>query len=67
MDYCNFCGKELDMLDKMEGIDLVKRIGYGSRYDLHDLKLKLCCNCMDSCLDILIEKCAINPLSEYDI
>ena len=67
MAYCNFCGKKLDELDEQSGLDLVKRIGYGSSYDLHDLKLKLCCECMDECIDFLVEKCVRNPLEEYEI
>ena len=55
---CNLCGKTFDLWDEQEDFSIYKRrIGYGSRYDDHELKLNLCCDCMDRIIDM----CVIHP------
>ena len=55
---CNLCGYVFDRFDTHQNATIHKLIGYGSKYDGQNLDLNLCCKC----LDILIEKCKINPL-----
>lgn len=57
--YCNKCGKKLDMWDEQEDFSMQRQLGYGSRYDGDTLDLDLCCSCMDG----LIESCAIPPVN----
>lgn len=58
---CNMCGKDFDEWDNQENFAIVSYlIGYGSKYDGSALRLDLCCDCMD----MLIEKCKLNPLIE---
>lgn len=60
---CNKCGKELDIYDKMEDFKLHKpKIGYGSKYDCDELRLNLCCDCMDA----FIDSCAVSPIIEHE-
>ena len=60
---CNKCGKEFDMWDESESNYIHKKLGYGSRFDGDDLKLHLCC----SCLDDIIDSCVVTPIVESDI
>lgn len=57
---CNMCGKKFDFWDEQEDFHFYGRIGYGSRYDEHDLRLDLCCECMDK----LIDMCVIHPTTD---
>ena len=57
---CNMCGRELDFYDEQADYSIHTRIGYGSKYDGHDLNVTLCCDCMD----IIIDECSVSPLSE---
>lgn len=59
---CNLCGKNFDFLDEQENFSIYTRIGYGSKYDDEQLKLDLCCECMDNLIDL----CVISPVSEHD-
>ena len=56
--YCNKCGKRLDPLDVQEEFSFHKRLGYGSKYDMRELNLDLCCDCMDK----IIDECVIPPI-----
>lgn len=56
--YCNKCGTKLDSLELQQGFSMVRRIGFGSKYDGDVLSLRLCCNCMDE----LIDSCMVSPI-----
>ena len=56
--YCNVCGKEFNEWDAQENFSIKKRIGYGSKYDMQDLELDICIDCMDK----LIDRCRISPI-----
>lgn len=57
---CNLCGKNFDFWDEQEDFSIYTRIGYGSKYDDEQLKLDLCCECMDK----LIDRCVISPVAD---
>lgn len=58
---CNMCGKELDLWDEQENFSVVNyNIGFGSKYDGCELRLDLCCDCMDK----IIDQCKISPVKE---
>ena len=61
--YCNKCGKGFgfeENQDANEDFSIHTIIGYGSKYDECYLDLNLCSSCMDE----LIDQCAISPI--YD-
>lgn len=66
--YCNKCGKQIgfkrDAGDKYSQdynvFSVHTYIGYGSKYDTQYLSLDLCSSCMDE----LIDSCAITPVEE---
>ena len=62
---CNMCGKAFDIWDKQENFSFDHRIGYGSTYDLHRIKIDLCCQCFDKAVEWIIPQCKHNPISEY--
>lgn len=64
---CSMCGKELDEFDLQENFSFKRYIGYGSRFDMHFLDVRLCCSCMDKIFDTILPMFKINPLSEYEI
>ena len=55
------CGREFDFLDEQESFHFYSRLGYGSRYDNHTLRLDLCCKCMDQ----IIDSCKLSPVTDY--
>ena len=58
--YCNLCGKEMNFWDIQEEFSIKSSsIGYGSKHDGDALELDLCCDCMDE----LIDRCKINPIT----
>lgn len=57
-NFCNKCGKKLDIWDIKENFSIKKTIGYGSKYDGDELSIDLCCDCMDE----IIESCVIPPV-----
>ena len=57
--FCNVCGKPLDIFDFQEEFRLQRSLGYGTKYDGEYLDIRLCCDCMDE----LIDKCVISPIS----
>ena len=62
---CNMCGRDFDMWDEQDGLMVNQRLGYGSRFDGHNLQLDLCCVCYDELMgEYLLPKCRINPMSE---
>lgn len=54
------CGKEFDCWDEQENFHFYSVIGYGSKYDEHELQLDLCCNCMDQ----IIDSCKLKPVTD---
>lgn len=56
--YCNFCGKPLDEWDLQEDFSIHTIVGYGSKYDLTEVHLQLCCKCFDKIAD----ECKISPV-----
>jgi len=60
--YCNMCGKKLDEFDLNQHFYLNKIVGYGSKYDGEEIRLRLCSDCMDD----LIDSCAVSPVCYKD-
>lgn len=60
--YCNLCGKEFgrDTQDYNGTFSIHTTIGYGSKYDGCELELDFCSSCMDK----IIEACAITPVCD---
>lgn len=59
---CNMCGKEFDRCDE-ENFSFHSMISCGSKYDMFEFDLDLCCDCMDRMLDAyLIPECKYYPL-----
>lgn len=54
---CNVCGTQLDMWDRANGVTVEEILGYGSRYDLHRVKVRFC----HSCFDALLDSCKVSP------
>lgn len=63
---CNMCGKTFDFWDEMENLCFDNHIGFGSSYDLHHMKLNLCCQCFDKIIDWILPQCKYNPFSEEE-
>lgn len=55
---CNMCGNEIR--DEPIALLVNKLIGYGSKYDMDKLHLKLCSDCMDK----MIDSCKVSPVEE---
>ena len=60
---CNKCGKEMDPWDCMSNIHFESDLGYGSQYDGCSVKIDLC----NSCFDVFIGECAVNPLVDLGV
>lgn len=58
--HCNMCGKKFDIWDVQENFSITRRLGYGTKYDGDDLRLNLCCDCMEK----LIDACDLSPVTE---
>ena len=56
---CNVCGKELNVYDSEANYHLHKNIGYGSKYDMSEIDLHICIDCMDK----IIDSCAKSPIT----
>ena len=61
---CNMCGKTFDYWDHEENISLDHFIGYGSKRDMHRMRLNLCCKCFDKVVDWILPQCKHDPMSE---
>lgn len=59
---CNMCGKAFDFWDEQEDFSIERLVGYGSKYDTCQLRLDLCCECMDK----IIDQCVIPPIKELE-
>lgn len=56
--YCNLCGGELNAMDVQNDFEIHRNVGYGSRYDLTEVRLCLCNNCFDR----LADACVLTPV-----
>lgn len=56
--YCNKCGRKMDDFDINQNFFVQKMIGYGSKYDGDEIRVRLC----NECLDDLIDECAVSPI-----
>lgn len=63
---CTMCAGALSEWDIQENFCVSRHIGYGSRYDMYILKFRLCCDCFDKALDIVLPMFRGNPLEEYE-
>ena len=59
---CNRCGRSLDFWDKQEDFSIIKKLGYGTKYDGQRLRYRVCC----SCIEDLIFECVICPTYNDD-
>lgn len=57
---CNKCGKKFNFWDTQENFSINTQMGYGTEHDGDILELDLCCSCMEK----LINECAISPVKE---
>ena len=64
---CSMCEKELDEFDLQEKFSFKRYIGYGSKYDMNILDVKLCCDCFDKLLEAVLPMFKNTPLTEYEI
>ena len=64
---CTMCGKKFDFWDTQENFCFDHHIGYGSKYDMQRVQIKLCCDCFDKVMDWVIPQCKHNPMSEYEL
>ena len=55
---CHHCGKALDEWDLGENFKIHTEVGYGSKYDLSVIDLRLCCDCFDR----LVDECVLSPI-----
>ena len=59
---CNMCGKTFNFWDNHENFCLERSVGFGSKYDLHHIRLNLCCGCFDKVIDWIIPQCKHDPI-----
>ena len=64
---CDMCGNKFDMWDEGEDFHFEHHFGYGTKYDLNDIDVHICCSCMEKILDFAIPKFKKNPLKEYEL
>lgn len=57
-EFCNICGSKLDDIDSLQNFRIHRVCGYGSKYDMEEIDLVLCCGCFDK----IVDSCAIPPL-----
>lgn len=63
MTVCNMCGATLSIVDEIEDYSIIKDpLGFGTIYDGNKLDLHIC----SSCLEKLIQACALPPIESYD-
>ena len=60
--HCNHCGAELDMWDLQQDYTIHTTCGYGSRHDMQEIDLRLCC----ACFDAIIDGCKISPVVQKE-
>ena len=60
---CNMCGKPFDVLDRNQNFCFHRPIRYGSRFDMDELDLDLCCDCFDKIMvKYIIPNCKYSPI-----
>lgn len=57
---CNMCGKWFNVEDYTGGVEITKRLGYGSRYDEDTLSMRICIDCLEE----IIDRCVIDPIEK---
>jgi hypothetical protein len=60
------CEKPLNEWDMQEDFYFKRRIGYGSKHDLHIFEARLCCDCFDRALDKTLPMFKESPLIKYE-
>lgn len=50
---CSACGKQFDIFDTKNNINIHQNIGYGSIYDGMHLDIDLCCGCLDRMIKLI--------------
>ena len=63
---CSICGKKFDEYDCQENHYIHNFFGYGSKYDMDELEVDLCCKCYDNIVDIILSKTNNKGLKKYD-
>lgn len=63
-EYCNKCGKKMDVYDLQTGIRMHDVLGYGSRYDGQTINLDLCSECTDELIDYIKSAGKYDPIIE---
>ncbi len=63
---CTMCKKTLNEWDLSEDFYFKRRIGYGSKHDLHIFEARLCCDCFDRALDKILPMFKESPLIKYE-
>ena len=58
------CGQPLTEMDILQNFTFTRFVGYGSRYDLSKVHMRLCCGCFDKIMDWVIPRCQQNPITE---
>ena len=58
------CGKQFDFWDEQQNFDFDRSVGYGSKYDMRDIRLRLCCGCFDKLMDYIRPRCAVDPVRD---
>lgn len=54
---CTMCGKEFDIFDEQQGIEMDHWCGYGSHHDMSHIQFRLCNECFDKVMDKIIPLC----------
>lgn len=62
VNYCTLCGKKMNEFEESGGIFIDQYMGYGSKYDMERVTIRLC----NKCADNLISKCTISPFYDVD-
>ena len=55
---CNLCGKPLTQIDLAQKFSIHRVVGYGSAYDMSEIRLRMCCECFDA----MVDGCEVSPV-----
>lgn len=55
---CNCCGKDMDFFDIQEDFTISRKVGYGSKYDMMIIDLRICGDCFDK----IVDGCSVTPV-----
>lgn len=59
---CNICGKELDIYDKEANYHIHTKMSYGSKYDMSEIDIHICTECLDN----MIDNCVKSPIADEE-